>query len=180
MSHDRGCSCGKEPYEYADCSRTDCPNRKQEDPPQVVLNLDWGFVKTAVECLAYSLTKLRPRLIVGISRGGLVPATMLSHRMNLPLRVVRAASYEGTRRVLNKPVTLAGWHEEFDDAKVLVVDEIVDTGATFNAVMNFTHKARLVALVNKKPFEFSAVASFCNVDPSIWVKFPWETDNDRT
>jgi hypothetical protein len=24
MSHDRGCSCGKEPYEYEDCHRADC------------------------------------------------------------------------------------------------------------------------------------------------------------
>ena len=24
MSHDRGCSCGKEPYEYEDCRRADC------------------------------------------------------------------------------------------------------------------------------------------------------------
>ena len=28
MSHDRGCYCGKEPYEYSDCTKKDC-SRKQ-------------------------------------------------------------------------------------------------------------------------------------------------------
>lgn len=30
MSHDRGCPCGKEPYEYNDCSRADCTKRKNK------------------------------------------------------------------------------------------------------------------------------------------------------
>jgi len=28
MSHDRGCYCGREKYEYADCDRKDCLNKK--------------------------------------------------------------------------------------------------------------------------------------------------------
>ena len=30
MSHDRGCSCGREKWDYATCSRTDCLNNKPE------------------------------------------------------------------------------------------------------------------------------------------------------
>ena len=29
MSHDRGCHCGREKYEYDDCPKTDCLNRRK-------------------------------------------------------------------------------------------------------------------------------------------------------
>lgn len=181
MSHDRGCSCGREPYEYSECREVNCLKRSLSSASSAattttVMQFDWSAVTTAVNCLAFSLSKLKPRLVVGISRGGLIPAVMLSHKLNVPMKTIRASSYEGTRKLLHKPVELKGWQEEFDDASVLVVDDIVDSGGTFNAVVNFTRRARLVALVNKKPLEYSAVASYCTVHPEIWVKFPWEVE----
>lgn len=38
MSHDRGCLCGREKYEYEDCKRKDCLNQQhktQEKKPEV-------------------------------------------------------------------------------------------------------------------------------------------------
>lgn len=35
MSHDRGCSCGREPYEYEDCTDETCPQT-------YVVNFQWA------------------------------------------------------------------------------------------------------------------------------------------
>lgn len=32
MSHDRGCSCGREKYEYSDCDRSDCHHKYKPAP----------------------------------------------------------------------------------------------------------------------------------------------------
>lgn len=36
MSHDRGCPCGKEPYEYEDCTKEICSRRAS--PPKPTLD----------------------------------------------------------------------------------------------------------------------------------------------
>lgn len=42
MSHDRGCPCGREKYEYDECPKYDCPHRKKqshdEDPNNIAID----------------------------------------------------------------------------------------------------------------------------------------------
>lgn len=38
MSHDRGCPCGKDPYEYTECEKLDCDRRPKKNDCNVVFD----------------------------------------------------------------------------------------------------------------------------------------------
>jgi len=69
----------------------------------------------------------KPSAVVGLARGGLVPATMLSYRLGVPLIPVtwslRDAKETELDLKLKKHLTYG--------RKVLIVDDIVDSGYTF-------------------------------------------------
>ncbi len=69
--------------------------------------------------------------VVGVARGGLVPATIISYELGLPLTTVHVSSYEGTE----KKGIMGNVNQLFDlpnNSQLLVVDDICDTGETIN------------------------------------------------
>lgn len=143
-------------------------------PRQHILKLGWETIHTAVDSLSMQLVTAKLNLIVGIARGGLIPATLLSHKLNVPMRVISARSYEGTRRTLQKPTEIIGWEPDYRDRGTLFVDDIVDTGETFDAVRRLHPMAWMISLVTKRPYNQDLF--FAQVDKDVWVKFPWEGD----
>lgn len=146
------------------------------ETPKTILCLSQQTIKEAVDALAYQIKLMKPILLVGVARGGLIPCTMLSHKLNLPMEVISAQSYEGTRRTLQRPTEIQGWKDEYDNDRVVFIDDIIDTGDTFKAVKCLKRMPtypRFVTLVNKIPSKIPT-AHFINVDPDIWIKFPWE------
>lgn len=87
--------------------------------------------------------------VYGLPRGGLVPAVMLSHRLNLPLLM---APCEGC----------------------LVVDDIADTGTT---LQHYREKGWEIAVIWYKP-QSKVVPDFYAVKETRkkmgWIVFPWE------
>ena len=122
--------------------------------------------------------------ILAISRGGLVPATIISHYAKIPtVLTMGMMSYMGRRRsdinVYQKPIFTE------DNQSVLIVDDINDTGSTFRFVQD---------LLNSKEYHLSTHANFAfdlfaviegkdTIMPSLhalklaekaWTTFPWE------
>lgn len=144
------------------------------------IKLSWETIHTGIESLAYQLTPIKPNLIVGISRGGLIPATLLSHKMSIPLEVISAQSYQGARRLPHKQVEIEGWQDYYTAPRVIFVDDILDTGQTQSAIFGrfrpphrTSETNRYVTLVNKQPRLLEAIY-FCHVPQNVWVEFPWE------
>ena len=166
---------GHNPTAHFDSSR-ETPKPKVEEPK--VLSLGWETIHHAVDALCCQVGSNKPDYIIGISRGGLIPATLMSHKLDVPLRVVRAESYDSTNtRVLkDKPTEIVGWFEEYNRKNVLIVDDILDTGKTIEAIKDQDPGRHMwcMAVVNKRPHSHPLTAHFITVDPSIWVKFPWE------
>lgn len=80
------------------------------------------------------LDNFRPDYVVGIARGGVVPATMMSHYYQVPLitlnlslrdqKVEGIVDYAALRAML------------LDDKKLLLIDDICDSGDTLAMVVN--------------------------------------------
>jgi len=110
--------------------------------------------------------------IIGIARGGLVPAAILAKELDI--RVVESiciASYDGKVRgevrILKGPI--GG-----DGGDAIVVDDIADSGETIRAVRALLPRA-LFAAVYAKPAGKSLVDAFAaEVDQESWLEFPWE------
>jgi len=102
----------------------------------------------------------RPDYVVGLTRGGLIPAVMISHYFNVPCETLKVSLRDSGEREsnlwmaedalgLNKeryvenPVDVAGILEAASDLleagdtykNILIVDDINDSGATLNWIM---------------------------------------------
>ena len=90
----------------------------------------WSDIEGACLELARSIvsSNWRPDYIVGITRGGAVPAVMLSQFFEIPMRPLEVSLRDG-----GETVSDCGMSEDaFNGKKILVVDDINDSGATFN------------------------------------------------
>lgn len=117
------------------------------------MRVTWAEIESMVDVLA---TKIReggmPELIVAVPRGGWIPAVMLSHRLNIPVQALGAS------------VT---------SSKVLVVDDICDTGMTLGKIMRqLVLEARSATLFYK--YNTTYDPTYYARETKEWVVFPWE------
>lgn len=186
--------------------------------------IDDKQLKSYVATLARQITisRWRPDYIVGLTRGGLVPATMLSHWLQVPMHTLNvslrddsgmgpesnlwmaedAFGYPKAERfvedendigaVLDAAGSLL---EQGDTSKnILIVDDINDSGATFNWIKDdwqsgclpndpdwehvWHNNVRFAVVVNNDASHFKNVdysASNINkAEEDSWIVFPWE------
>lgn len=118
--------------------------------------------------------------VVAIARGGLVPATIVARELNI--RVVESVSVksydhqsQGQVKVL-KPIAPQILEIAKNGGKVLIVDDLVDTGATARAVRDMLPGAHF-ATVYAKPKGREMVDTFITeVSQDTWIFFPWDLD----
>lgn len=117
--------------------------------------------------------------MVAITRGGLVPAAIVAREINIRLiETVSVKSYDhqsqGRIEVL-KPITDLV-RTGAASGKVLIVDDLVDTGATARAVRDMLPGAHFAA-VYAKPKGRELVDTFITeVSQDTWIYFPWDLD----
>jgi uncharacterized protein len=110
--------------------------------------LSWSDIEGQVHELAHKInkSKWRPDYVVGLTRGGLVPAVLLSNLLDVPMETLKVQLRDGGSCESN------GWMSEeafgyvpleerkvlksrWDGSKkknILIVDDINDSGDTFN------------------------------------------------
>jgi hypoxanthine phosphoribosyltransferase len=80
-----------------------------------------------------TLSEWRPDYIVGITRGGLTAATMISHYLDIPMQTLKI-SLRDEEDGCESNLWMA--EDAFNGKKILVVDDINDSGSTINWLMN--------------------------------------------
>lgn len=135
--------------------------------------MTWEEVEQAVEVLKQKLYG-RPNQIIGISKGGLIPAVMLANHFEVPLYTARM------RRVQNM---WGIWQAEFMDPEskeliiandwhtTLIVDDIYDTGVTAALLEGLAPRAEFAFLTSKHQHIELAGRYF---PKNTWLDFPWE------
>lgn len=151
----------------------------------------WSDIEGACLELARSIvsSNWRPDYIVGITRGGAVPAVMLSQFFEIPMRPLEVSLRDG-----GETVSDCGMSEDaFNGKKILVVDDINDSGATFNWIKEDWRSSCLPNdpmwdQVWHKNVKFAVLtnnlASQANIDyyawelnkaeEDCWLVYPWE------
>ena len=132
-------------------------------------------------CREISLDKFNPQVIVGISRGGLVPGVMMSHWFQLPFKPIIASLRDFPEWEDYLPRTT--------DKRILIVDDICDSGKTFEKIHkhivdkrdeidrnNLEVRFATLWWNNEVEFEPHYYVQECAKDSEgIWIHFPWES-----
>ena len=117
-------------------------------------HIDWKMFEALCIDLSETIEMMNYKYeyIFGIPRGGLVPATMLSHLLEIPM-ITNLYDYK-----IN------------DDTTILIVDDIVDSGST----MECYHRYDTAAVFWKN--ELSKGPQYCaeHAKTDEWIVFPWE------
>ncbi|MBF0561334.1 MAG: xanthine phosphoribosyltransferase [Alphaproteobacteria bacterium] len=139
-----------------------------------IVTVSWEQVYQHTVALASQIAGLCAwRGIVAISRGGLVPAAILAHELDIRrVETVVVTSYEA--RVQGPARLLKGADGAGEGEGWLIVDDLVDSGATATVVRASLPKSRFVA-VYAKPDGLAAVDNFAvSLAQGVWLRFPWE------
>ena len=116
--------------------------------------LTWEQVNDLVDILKQKVLDELPEIgsVMGIARGGLIPAVMLSHKLGVP-------------------------YTNLVDPNTLVVDDICDSGVTIKdapGVYTATLHYKSSAIV--KPSVYASLL----LNENQWIVYPWENDDSNT
>ena len=86
--------------------------------------------------------KFFPDVIVGIARGGWIPARLLADFYgNRRTANIKIEFYDNTSRATENPIITQEISEGVEDKVVLIVDDVITTGATVNQVCELLTQA---------------------------------------
>ena len=124
----------------------------------------WDRYQEDICELADSLT-FEPSIIIGIARGGCVPAVHLSHLLGKPFKAVTWQTRDG------------GVKEKYKIPEyALIVDDINDSGLTLTQFTeNCEHdKYATLVMMNKRSSKFNVDFYAREAEDDKWIVFPWE------
>ena len=143
--------------------------------------MSWDQFHRDARALAWRLHAAGPfTAIVAITRGGLVPAAIVARELNIrTVDCVAVKSYDHQNQgqiKLLKAIDPEIVAKAKAGKKVLIVDDLVDTGATARAVRDMLPGAHF-ATVYAKPKGREMVDTFITeVSQDTWIFFPWDLD----
>ena len=137
--------------------------------------ISWEQLHRDSKALAWRLLDMKTwQGIVTITRGGLVPASIIARELEIRLvDTVCISSYDykdpGESKILKSVDT--------DGDDWLLIDDLVDTGQTARIVRDMLPKAHF-ATVYAKPEGRPLVDTFITeVSQDTWILFPWDTES---
>ena len=145
--------------------------------------LDWPTYGTAIRELAKMIadSDYQPDMILAIARGGLFVAGSLGYALGVKnLFVMNVEYYTGVDERLDIPVMLTPYIDVVDlsDMKVLIADDVCDTGHTLQLVRNFcldTVADVRSAVLYEKPHSL-VKCEYVWKRVSNWIEFPWSNE----
>lgn len=148
----------------------------------------------------------RPDYIVGLTRGGLIPAVIMSHNLDIPMHTLKVSLRDDNDTESNcwmaedaygyggafegKPI-----YDEFKQKNILILDDINDTGATLDWIIQdwqrsclpnserwndvWGNNVRFAVLIDNASSKFSRKVDYCakeinKAERDVWIVYPWE------
>lgn len=145
--------------------------------------MSWDDLGTGGRALAQAVVNdgWIPDLILGIARGGLLVAGALSYALGVKnVYTMNVEFYTGIDQRLEVPMILPPVPELLDlhTARVLIADDVADTGATLKLVEEFCSgkvaEVRSAVLYEKPWTTFNCEYVWKRTDR--WITFPWSAE----
>lgn len=150
-------------------------------PHEKGFHVSWDQIHRDSRALAWRLDGKGPdagswRAIVAITRGGLVPAMIVSRELNVRIVDTISVKSYNHQAQMRPQVTKAPQDSlmQGDGEGVLIVDDLVDSGKTLEEVRRLYPKAHF-ATVYAKPSGRPMVDTYITeVSQDTWIFFPWD------
>ena len=140
----------------------------------------------------------RPDYVVGLTRGGLVPANLISQYLEVPMETLKVSLRDGGQTESNcwMAEDAFGYKQEISK-NILIVDDINDSGATLNWIKQdwpssclpndpkwlnvWGNNVRIAVLVDNLSSKFSRRVDYCaetinKAEEDVWIVYPWESN----
>ena len=155
---------------------------------------DYIKIHEMVNQISFQMVKdnWRPDYIVGLTRGGLVPAVIMSNTTGIPMHTLKV----NLRDHAEGPESNLWMSEDaFNGKNILILDDINDTGATLDWIINdwqtsclpndpkwlnvWGNNVRFAVLIDNLSSNFSRKVDYCakeinKAEEDVWIVYPWE------
>jgi xanthine phosphoribosyltransferase len=154
--------------------------RHMDEKWQKSFPVSWDQFHRDARALAWRLSSAGPfHAVVAVTRGGLVPAAIVARELGIRIvETVSVASYDYDKQgevSILKAVSV-DFSGKAQGSGILIVDDLVDTGATAKVVREMLPKAHF-ATVYAKPSGRPLVDTFVTeVSQDTWIYLPWDMD----
>ena len=150
-------------------------------PHEKGFHVSWDQIHRDARALAWRLDGKGPlngawKAVVGITRGGLVPAMIVARELDIRVvDTISVKSYSHQAQAEKAVVTKSPQEDLMGDGTgILIVDDLVDTGKTLELVRRLYPKAHF-ATVYTKPAGKPMVDSYISaVSQDTWIFLPWD------
>ena len=119
-----------------------------------------------------------PDVIVGIARGGWIPARLLADFYgNRRTANIKIEFYDNTTRASDEPIITQKISENVKDKIVLVVDDVADSGKSLNAAVKHIeeHSPKIIKTATLYYKKQSIIKpDFFIKETQAWIVYPWE------
>ena len=142
----------------------------------------WNNFDNDIESLVSSICRTQwiPDYIVGVKRGGLVPAIKLSHYFKKPMIMMSCQLRDST----DSEVRLYEVEEIEKDKNILIVDDMCDSGVTLSQIiLKFYTNGFIIDNIKTCALFYNTEQRFIvdyfqrtlnRTEDDTWIVFPWE------
>jgi uncharacterized protein len=144
-----------------------------------ILPISWEDYFGLCKGLALAISAYEPEIILGIARGGLYAATLLSHMLQAEFYAVRITRRLKDQVVYDAPVWLVKPPEVVRDQRVLIVDEICGAGITLGMVKDEVRKLRAKEIRSAVLYahqQGTALPEYIGIVSDAVILNPWDRE----
>ena len=150
-------------------------------PHEKGFHVSWDQIHRDSRALAWRLDGKGPgeggawKAVVGITRGGLVPAMIVSRELDIRVvDTISVKSYNHQDR-MDAVVTKSPQADLMGDGTgILIVDDLVDSGKTLELIRGLYPRAHFACVYAKPEGEKQADTYITSVSQDTWIFFPWD------
>ncbi|NYZ77112.1 phosphoribosyltransferase [Candidatus Micrarchaeota archaeon] len=142
------------------------------------LRISWEEAAKLCEELVHKTEYYKPDILVGVSRGGLVPLRIFSDVLGIKrLGVLGIQFYKKIGETSDFPEITHDLPIDVRGKKVLIIDDVADTGKSLIAAREYVNrkgaKEIKTATIHFKPHSILKPDYFVAVT-TAWIIYPWE------